>query len=92
MYLENLARETKENVDSQVQNLQQQIKGKVDELLNALNGNIPKIPNLKTYVTTEAFYAEYKWQPEFKSSPIVVIEDILQVKGYRSEKGTDYYH
>ncbi len=80
MYLENLARETNENVDSQVQNLQQQIKGKVDELLNALNGNIPKIPNLKTYVTTEAFYAEYKWQPEFKSSPIVVIEDILQVK------------
>ncbi len=79
LYLENLARETQENVESQLQDLQQQIKNKVTELLNALNGNIPKIPNLKTYVTNEAFYAEYKWQPEFKSSPIVIIDDVLQV-------------
>ncbi|WP_423129527.1 hypothetical protein [Gaoshiqia sp. Z1-71] len=79
LYLENLARETKENVESQIQDLQQQIKNKVTELLNALNGNLPKIPNLKTYVTNEAFYAEYKWQPEFKNSPIVIIEDVLQV-------------
>jgi hypothetical protein len=40
---------------------------------------MPKIPNFKTYVTNEAFYAEYKWQPEFKQNPIKVIENVLHV-------------
>lgn len=79
LYLENLARETKQNVEDQVNNLKQELQNKVQELLDALNGNIPKIPNFKTYVTTEAFYAEYKWQPEFKQNPIQVIPDILHV-------------
>ncbi len=77
--LENQAKETAQNLEDQINSLKQQIKDKVQELLNALNGNIPKIPNFKVYVTTEAFYAEYKWQPEFKSNPIKVIEDILHV-------------
>lgn len=79
LYLENLAKETKQNVEDQINNLKQNLKDKVQELLDALNGNIPKIPNFKTYVTTEAFYAEYKWQPEFEQSPIKVIEDLLHV-------------
>ncbi|MGD9556020.1 MAG: hypothetical protein AB7V25_03275 [Mangrovibacterium sp.] len=77
--LENQAKETAQNLEDQINSVKQQIKDKVQELLNALNGNVPKIPNFKVYVTTEAFYAEYKWQPEFKSNPIKVIEDILHV-------------
>lgn len=77
--LENEARETAQNLQDQINNLKQAIKNKVQELLDTLNGNIPKIPNFKTYVTTEAFYAEYKWQPDFKNNPIKVIEDILHV-------------
>ncbi len=77
--LENQAKETAQNLEDQINNLKQQIKNKIQELLDALNGNVPKIPNFKVYVTPEAFYAEYKWQPEFKSNPIKVIEDILHV-------------
>jgi len=69
-----------EDLSGQINNLKQAIKDKTNELLDVLNGNIPKIPNFKTYVTTEAFYAEYKWQPEFKSNPIKVIEDVLHVR------------
>lgn len=80
LYLENLAKETLQNVENQVNNKKQEIAAKVDELLAALNGNIPKIPNLKTYATELAFYAEYKWQPEFKSNPIKIIDGLLHVK------------
>ena len=67
-------------MQDQVNDLKQEMKDKVQDLLDALNGNIPKIPNFKTYVTTEAFYAEYKWQPKFKSNPIKVIDEILEVE------------
>ena len=80
LYLENQAKELQEDLSGQINNLKQAIKDKTNELLDVLNGNIPKIPNFKTYVTTEAFYAEYKWQPEFKSNPIKVIEDVLHVR------------
>jgi len=79
-YLENQAKELKEDLSDQINNLKQAIKDKTNELLDVLNGNIPKIPNFKTYVTTDAFYAEYKWQPEFKSNPIKVIDDVLHVR------------
>jgi len=79
LVMENQAKETAQNLEGQIDNLKQQIKNKVQELLDALNGNVPKIPNFKVYATPEAFYAEYKWQPEFKSNPITVIEDILLV-------------
>ncbi|TRX71566.1 hypothetical protein [Carboxylicivirga sp. M1479] len=80
LYLENQARELQEDLSEQINVLKQNIKDKTDELLDMLNGNIPKIPNFKTFVTAEAFYAEYKWQPEFKSNPIKVIDDILHVR------------
>ncbi len=79
LFLENKAKETKENLDDQINTLKQTIKDKTNELLDTLNGNIPKIPNFKSYVTSEAFYAEYKWQPQFKSNPIKIIEDVLHV-------------
>jgi Sec-independent protein translocase protein TatA len=80
LYLENQAKELQQDLTSQIDALKQSIKDKTKELLDLLNGNIPKIPNFKTFVTAEAFYAEYKWQPEFKSNPIKVIEDILHVR------------
>ncbi|WP_289054527.1 hypothetical protein [Carboxylicivirga marina] len=80
LYLENQAKELQEDLSEQINALKQGIKDKTDELLNMLNGSVPKIPNFKTFVTAEAFYAEYKWQPEFKSNPIKVIEDILHVR------------
>ncbi|MCG8580961.1 MAG: hypothetical protein MI866_13650 [Bacteroidales bacterium] len=79
LYLENQAKELQQDLSGQINSLQQAIKDKTSELLDLLNGNIPKIPNFKTFVTADAFYAEYKWQPEFKSNPIKVIEDILHV-------------
>ncbi len=80
LYLENQAKELQQDLTDQIDALKQSIKDKTNELLDLLNGNIPKIPNFKTFVTAEAFYAEYKWQPEFKSNPIKVIEDILHVR------------
>lgn len=80
LYLENQAKELQEDLNDEINSLKQAIKDKTQELMDTLNGNIPKIPNFKTYVTSEAFYAEYKWQPEFKSNPIKVIDDILHVR------------
>ncbi len=80
LYLENQAKELQQDLTAQIDALKQSIKDKTNALLDLLNGNIPKIPNFKTFVTAEAFYAEYKWQPEFKSNPIKVIEDILHVR------------
>ena len=50
--------------ENQINALKQSIKNKVNELLQTLNDAVPRIPNLKAYVTEEAFYAEYKWQPQ----------------------------
>lgn len=58
----------------------QALKQKADELLETLNKQTPKIPNLKTWFTTEAFYAEYKWIPEFSSGDIGLFGDLLKFK------------
>lgn len=79
LYLENLAAEAKEEVESQIAELRQAIADKVKELLDALNNSIPRMPNLKTYFTEEAFYAEYKWQPELGGKKIEVIPSLLNV-------------
>ncbi len=79
LYLENQVKEGVTDAVSELAILKSDLAGKVEELLSALNGNIPKIPNFKSYVTETAFYAEYKWQPEFKSNPIKVIPGLLQV-------------
>ena len=42
-------------------------------------GALQKIPNLKSYITEEAAYAEYNWQPELKGKNIEVISGILNV-------------
>ena len=79
LYLENQAKETGEDVASKVVAARKTIADKVKELLGALNGNTPKIPNFKAYVTEEAAYAEYNWQPELKGKEIEIISGILKV-------------
>ncbi len=79
LYLENLAEETQQSVQNQIDDLKQMIKDKVSELLSALNDSIPRIPNLKSYLTEEAFYAEYKWQPELGGTTIEVFPGLLNV-------------
>lgn len=79
LYLENLKKETGENVESQLNEKKQLLKNKANELLAALNNAIPRIPNLKAYATPEAFYAEYRWQPQLKGTSIPVIPSLLNV-------------
>ena len=79
LYLENLAEETQQAVEDQIDGLKQMIKDKVNELLSTLNDSIPRIPNLKSYFTEEAFYAEYKWQPQLGGTKIEIIPDLLNV-------------
>ena len=66
-------------VQEQIDELKQMIKDKVNELLSALNDSVPRIPNFKAYLTEEAFYAEYKWQPELGGTSIEVISGLLNV-------------
>ena len=80
LYYENLKEQAKQAVDDQIAEIKQSIKDKVAELLDALNNSVPRIPNLKTYFTEEAFYAEYKWQPELGGKTIEVFPDLLNVK------------
>jgi len=79
LFLENQAKETSSDVTAQIADAKKTISDKVKELLDTLNGNTPKIPNFKAYVTEEAAYAEYKWQPELKGKNIEVISGILNV-------------
>ncbi len=80
IYLENQAKESTDDISAKLAAARKTITDKVKELLEAINGNTPKIPNLKSYFTEEAAYAEYKWQPELKGTNIVIITNILNVK------------
>ncbi len=80
LYLENQAKETKEDITSQMAAFKKNIEDKVKELIAALNSNTPRIPNLKTYLTESAFYAEYKWNPELASNDMTIIADLLKVQ------------
>ena len=79
MYLENQAHELKEDVENKIKKAQKDLVDKTNDLLEQLNKQIPQIPNLKSYVTSSAFYAEYKWQPKFKGTEIGIIPNLLQV-------------
>lgn len=78
--LENQAKATATDVSAQLAALKQNLKDKVAELISSLNGNMPKMPNLKVYTTDLSFFAEYKWQPQFKGTDISVIPSLLNVK------------
>nr|WP_321406552.1 hypothetical protein [uncultured Carboxylicivirga sp.] len=79
LLLEEEAENGQQLIQDQINSLKQAIKDKVNELLQALNDAIPRIPNLKTYLTEEAFYAEYKWQPELGGETMEIIPDLLNV-------------
>ena len=79
LFLEEQAENAQQMVENQINQLKQTIKDKVNELLQTLNDAVPRIPNLKAYVTEEAFYAEYKWQPQLGGQKIEVIPSLLNV-------------
>jgi gas vesicle protein len=80
MVLAQEAKETGKDVKQQIEQKKVDLKSKVQELMDALNSQMPKIPNLKTWVTPEALYAEYKWIPEFLGKEINLFGDLLKVK------------
>lgn len=79
LMLQNEAKETGNNLGSQIAQIKNEIKTQVDKLLKALNDQVPRVPNLKTWVTPEAFYAEYRWIPEFSGQKISLFDGILDV-------------
>lgn len=80
LLLQHEAKETGKNLESQINQKKNEIKSQTDKLLKALNDQIPKVPNLKTWFTNEAFYAEYKWIPEFDKKEITLFDGILGVQ------------
>jgi hypothetical protein len=78
-YLEQQALETKENLENKITEIQNKIKDKVNEMITALNNSIPRIPNLKSWFTEEAYNAEYKWIPELGGSSMEIIPSLLKV-------------
>ena len=84
LFLENEAKDAvetsaKELIATKMAEFKHNIADKVNELLGAINGSTPRIPNLKTYVTESAFYAEYKWNPDLAGSDMTIIPDLLKV-------------
>lgn len=78
LLLQQKAKETGELLTSTIDEKKALLKSKAVELLNTLNNQMPKVPNLKTWFTTEAFFAEYKWIPDFKNSDITLFGDLLK--------------
>lgn len=83
LFVEN---ELAQEVDAKKAALQKQqeditlsIRDKVKNLIDELNSNAPKIPNLKTYVTESGFVAEYKFQPQFKGKSILIVPNLLKL-------------
>ena len=75
------------NAEKQIATVKKDIKAKTLALLDTLNSKVPKIPNLKTYLTETAFFAEYKFQPQFKGKSIVVIPELLKLSVADPHKG-----
>ncbi|HIP49493.1 MAG TPA: hypothetical protein EYG92_11085 [Lutibacter sp.] len=64
-------------VNAQIDQVKAQITDQVNDLLATIKSRVPVVPNLKTYFTEEAFYAEYKWNPKFKDKNITIIDGLL---------------
>ncbi len=66
------SKEGGQTIESLINQHKALLKDEADKLLKAISDQAPKIPNFKAWLTTEAFFAEYKWIPELKNSPISV--------------------
>ncbi len=64
--LKDAADNAKAAIEAQIDNVKNQLQGAVDGLKQTLDDTVPRIPNLKTYETEEAFVAEYRWVPELE--------------------------
>lgn len=65
---------------NEVGTIQKSILNEVTKLRNELEKSIPRVPNLKTYLTDDAFHVQYKWQPDLGQSKKTIYEDILTVR------------
>jgi hypothetical protein len=63
-----------------VANLKAQISALTKDLTAVMDGNMPQIPNLKTYTTPDAFVAQYSWCPVFDSASKSLFAGILEFK------------
>jgi len=75
--IETRVNEINTQVNTEIDSVKSQITAKVAELVAAVKDRIPAVPNLKTYFTEEAFYAEYKWNPKFSDKNITIIDGLL---------------
>ncbi len=66
--LENAAASAKVAIEQEIQNLQNQLSSKVNELEQQLSDQVPRIPNFNAYRTNKAFVVEYRWIPEMEAS------------------------
>ncbi len=80
LQLQNQAKESGSNLDTQIQQKKAAIKTQADKMIQALNSQVPKVPNLKTWFTPEAFYAEYRWIPDFLGEKVDLFGGILGVR------------
>ena len=80
LQLQNQAKESGNNLESQIQQKKAAIKAQAEKMIQALNSQVPKVPNLKTWFTPEAFYAEYRWIPDFLGEKVDLFGGILGVR------------
>ena len=80
LQLQNQAKEAGSNLESQIQQKKTAIKAQADKMIQALNSQVPKVPNLKTWFTPEAFYAEYRWIPDFLGEKVDLFGGVLGVR------------
>ena len=66
-------------LNASLQQSRDDLKAKTDQLLDTINKSVPRIPGFKTYLTNDAFHAEYRWQPVLKGTSIEVFPDLLTI-------------
>lgn len=77
--IENEINKIKKDLEKQINDIADDIKNEVANLRKQLENCIPRIPNLKTYLTDDAFHAQYKWQPDLGGSKKEVFPGLLTV-------------
>ncbi|MHB9055238.1 MAG: zinc ribbon domain-containing protein [Paludibacteraceae bacterium] len=70
----------RKDLEKEVENIKKDIVSEVSKLRDTLDKSIPRIPNLKTYLTDDAFHVQYKWQPDLGKQNKDVFPGLLSVK------------
>ena len=54
----------KNDLEKEKNKIKSNIKSETEKLRKLIADSVPRIPNLKTYMTDDAFHVEYKWIPD----------------------------